>query len=118
LAIEYSTHRLRDVFEPFAKRATNRRQSSRSRPGFLFDGRMQPEPTFITKSSDSAIEPGQSVCSCRDSAGGPRQSAANAVKPKLSDAPEDATAKCKDGTYSHATQHRGACSGHGGVAEW
>ena len=20
--------------------------------------------------------------------------------------------------YSHATQHRGACSGHGGVAEW
>ena len=26
--------------------------------------------------------------------------------------------KCEDGTYSHAKQHRGACSGHGGVAEW
>ena len=31
---------------------------------------------------------------------------------------KDATAKCKDGTYSHAKQHRGACSSHGGVAEW
>jgi hypothetical protein len=30
----------------------------------------------------------------------------------------NATAKCKDGTYSHAATHRGACSRHGGVAEW
>ena len=37
---------------------------------------------------------------------------------KPSNAPADATAKCKDGSYSHAKQHRGACSGHGGVAEW
>jgi len=29
-----------------------------------------------------------------------------------------ATAKCKDGTYSHAQSRRGACSRHGGVAEW
>ncbi len=29
-----------------------------------------------------------------------------------------ATAKCKDGTYSHAATHRGACSRHGGVSEW
>jgi hypothetical protein len=35
-----------------------------------------------------------------------------------SDAPKNATAKCKDGTYSHAKQHRGACANHGGVAEW
>jgi len=46
------------------------------------------------------------------------ESVANAVKPKPSSAPADATAKCKDGTYSHASQHRGACSNHGGVAEW
>jgi hypothetical protein len=30
----------------------------------------------------------------------------------------DATAKCKDGTYSFAKHHSGACSHHGGVAEW
>ncbi len=32
--------------------------------------------------------------------------------------PEGATAKCKDGTYSFAKGHTGACSHHGGVAEW
>ena len=32
--------------------------------------------------------------------------------------PTNATAKCKDGTYSHAASRRGACSRHGGVAEW
>jgi len=46
------------------------------------------------------------------------KSAVNAVKPRPSDAPKDATAKCKDGTYSTASQHRGACANHGGVADW
>jgi hypothetical protein len=46
------------------------------------------------------------------------KAAANALKPKPSDAPQDATGKCKDGTYTKATQHAGACSGHGGVADW
>lgn len=32
--------------------------------------------------------------------------------------PTGAIAKCKDGLYSHAKQHRGACSRHGGVASW
>ncbi len=32
--------------------------------------------------------------------------------------PTGATAKCKDGTFSHAQHHTGACSRHGGVAEW
>ena len=30
----------------------------------------------------------------------------------------NATARCKDGTYSHARTHSGACSGHGGVGQW
>lgn len=29
-----------------------------------------------------------------------------------------ATALCNDGTYSYAAHHQGACSHHGGVAEW
>lgn len=32
--------------------------------------------------------------------------------------PAGAIARCKDGTYSHAKSHRGACSHHGGVANW
>jgi hypothetical protein len=32
--------------------------------------------------------------------------------------PEGATARCKDGTYSHSQTHTGACSHHGGVAQW
>jgi hypothetical protein len=31
---------------------------------------------------------------------------------------QGATAKCKDGTYSHAKTQSGACSKHGGVDTW
>jgi hypothetical protein len=41
-----------------------------------------------------------------------------APKSSAAGAPEGATAKCKDGTYSYAKGHSGACSHHGGVAEW
>jgi hypothetical protein len=32
--------------------------------------------------------------------------------------PQGAIAQCKDNTYSHAKQHSGACSKHGGVKKW
>ena len=32
--------------------------------------------------------------------------------------PANATAQCKDGSYSQAKTERGACSGHGGVGTW
>jgi uncharacterized protein with FMN-binding domain len=53
----------------------------------------------------------------------PKSTEAPATKAKAptksaAGAPENATAKCKDGTYSYAKQHSGACSHHGGVAEW
>ena len=33
-------------------------------------------------------------------------------------APEGATARCRDGSYSFSQHRRGTCSRHGGVAEW
>ena len=32
--------------------------------------------------------------------------------------PANATAQCKDGTFSHAEHHAGACTANGGVAKW
>ncbi len=40
-------------------------------------------------------------------------------KPKASDSkPAEATAKCRDGTWSFSRHRRGTCSRHGGVARW
>jgi hypothetical protein len=38
-------------------------------------------------------------------------------KPENND-PAGATAKCKDGTYSHSAHRTGTCSRHGGVSQW
>ena len=46
----------------------------------------------------------------------PAPSVAAAAAP--SGAPADASAQCKDGSFSHAQHHRGACSKHGGVQQW
>lgn len=36
----------------------------------------------------------------------------------IATSPAGATGQCRDGTYTHAVHHGGACSGHGGVAKW
>jgi Protein of unknown function (DUF3761) len=33
-------------------------------------------------------------------------------------APQGASARCRDGTYSFSQHHSGTCSRHGGVADW
>lgn len=40
------------------------------------------------------------------------------VKATPEAAPEGASAKCRDGTYSFSQTRRGTCSHHGGVAVW
>ncbi len=42
----------------------------------------------------------------------------NALKDEVTGDHKNATAKCKDGTFTYAKGHSGACSGHGGVAVW
>jgi hypothetical protein len=37
---------------------------------------------------------------------------------KEDDNPAGAIAQCKDGLYSHAVNHQGACGHHGGVSRW
>ncbi len=37
---------------------------------------------------------------------------------KSGNAPDGASAQCRDGTYSFSTHRRGTCSRHGGVAAW
>ena len=58
---------------------------------------------------------GRGACSGH---GGVQSAAASAPAPTAAAAPAGATAKCKDGTYSMAKHHQGACSKHGGVGEW
>ena len=50
----------------------------------------------------------------------PRQVAptATATGKRASADPAGALARCKDGLYWHGVHHQGACSRHGGVAEW
>jgi acyl-CoA synthetase (NDP forming) len=45
-------------------------------------------------------------------------SLASSVHAQATKKPANATAQCKDGTYSVAKTERGACSSHGGVATW
>ncbi len=40
------------------------------------------------------------------------------VAPATASKPGQPTAKCKDSSMSFSKGHSGACSGHGGVAEW
>ena len=58
------------------------------------------------------MTPGKSAEAPRAEPATPSPSAAS------SKAPSGATARCKDGTFSHSKQHSGTCSNHGGVEEW
>ena len=87
----------------------------------------------VAKSTDKAVEKTATQASKADAAVAKSTSKAEskadkavdkAAAPKSTKTPADnndptnATAQCKDGTYSHAKNHQGACSNHGGVAKF
>lgn len=64
-----------------------------------------------------ASVPANSPARTRSEAKSKAPSATNLASRKGEDSdPSGAIAQCKDGLYSHAANHRGACSRHGGVA--
>lgn len=71
------------------------------------------------KAADNAAKSAKAADKAADKA-----AAATKTKPASSSTkgdntdPTNATAQCKDGTYSHAKTHQGACSNHGGVAKF
>lgn len=65
----------------------------------------QPAAKSSAKSPAATKSPGVTKTAKKDgSAGGTR--------------PADASGKCKDGSFTKAATKQGACSRHGGVAEW
>jgi hypothetical protein len=73
----------------------------------------------------------RAACRTSSASSRPRTTVAPAPKPQGAPSPAarsaksgengnaaGATAQCRDGTYSHAVHHSGACSHHGGVAKW
>lgn len=73
-------------------------------------------PTTCKDGTTSTVT-GRGACSKH---GGVQKGAAAAAPAAAASgaAPEGATAKCKDGSYSTAKNHKGACSKHGGVSDW
>jgi type IV secretory pathway TrbL component len=83
-----------------------------------------------TSKTTGAVIPAPSTAATRSSLPTPRASARAQTRASANSAvrvgsgaaddnnPAGAIAQCKDGLYSHAVHHRGACSRHGGVATW
>ena len=82
----------------------------------------------IKKGADAMMAPAAAPAPAAKSAAAPAAAApaASTAAAKPAAAPAvatvtdaaGATAKCKDGTYSHSKTHSGSCSKHGGVQDW
>ena len=85
---------------------------------------MKPTPTATTRNYDcsKAGNANKAVCKGQVAAPAPRVGAptpaATHNQATNGAGPQGASAKCRDNTYSHSKTHSGACSHHGGVAQW
>lgn len=64
---------------------------------------MAPAPRPTVASRPAAVAPAQPTAP---------------VAPAQASGPQGATARCKDGSFSHSAHHSGSCSHHGGVAQF
>jgi hypothetical protein len=78
-----------------------------------------PSPAQVT---DAIKHAGQATVDTTKKAATATEQAAKKVgtetKKAVTGAPKGATGQCRDGTYTKATTHSGACSKHGGVQKW
>lgn len=65
-----------------------------------------------------AVEGARSSPAATRQSHAPNPKAELTTKPPVSNDGVQATARCKDGTFSRSGHHSGTCSGHGGVAQW
>ena len=79
------------------------------------DARVTTAPPAVKPTPAAA--PAPTVAPAAATPAKPASKAAATVKASNTD-PAGATGKCKDGTYTHSKSHSGACSHHGGVANW
>ncbi|MGN5575902.1 MULTISPECIES: DUF3761 domain-containing protein [Citrobacter] len=70
---------------------------------------------FVKKENTLPV-PEQKSAPAPVSAKEPKSAPTSAVVPNAVES--GATARCKDGSFSHSKQHSGSCSRHGGVAQW
>lgn len=74
-------------------------------------------PNTTTSRENAKPKPQQPICSNN----GTYVNSKGETVPRPEDCsapPKQATAQCRDGTYSFSRSRRGTCSHHGGVAKW
>jgi hypothetical protein len=85
----------------------------------LSQTRSQDRPTFPLPVSETGNRPKQTKPKCTDNGTYVNSRGQTVKRPEsCSSAPQGATARCRDGTYSFSKSRRGTCSHHGGVAKW
>jgi hypothetical protein len=83
----------------------------------LLVAQTQPAPGSQSGSTSHASQ--QPNANCTDNGTYVNSKGQTVKRPETcSNAPQGATAQCRDGTYSFSRSRRGTCSRHGGVAKW
>ncbi len=96
-----------------AKGTTNQTVKTPAAPPTATAPATKPAPAPKT----TAPAPAPKTAAAPAPAPAPAAPAAKAVAP-ASNAAVDATAECKDGSYSHSKHRSGTCARHGGVKQW